>query len=92
MSLEDRMRRLEEKFARLDIPDLTEVLAAFTRIASRATSRLYREASPGSTAGQDDDLAAVQKWQKMSGANLEAEAEKVRAKLEDMGQGLRSPD
>ena len=59
---------------------------AFSRIASRAASRLYREESPDSAAGQEDDLAAVRKWIKMTGANLEAEAERARQKLRNAGK------
>jgi hypothetical protein len=83
-NLEDRIRRLEEKLARLDMPDLQEVTEATSRIASRAASRLHRDPSPDSYAGQDNDKAIVRKWVKMAGVNLDAE--RAYQKLEAIGE------
>jgi hypothetical protein len=45
MGIRDRLRRLEERMARLDVPSLDEVGAAFGRVTERAWARIRGEPS-----------------------------------------------
>ena len=62
MGLEDRIRRLEQQFARLDVPSLEEVGAAFGRAAERALARFRGEPSTPYKDQRKHDKDTIQRW------------------------------
>ena len=80
MSLEDRIRRLEERMARLDVPSLDEVGAAFGRVTERVRARFRGEGEPYEDR-RERDREAIERWAEAEGVDMEGEAERAREKL-----------
>ena len=85
MSLEDRLRRLEKQMARLDVPSLEEVGAAFRRATERARSRFRGEPEPFVDQSQDDQ-DAIGRWARATGVDLDTEAQRAKQMLLDVGR------
>ena len=81
MSLEDCIRRLEERVARLDVPSLDEVGAAFGRVTERAKARFRGEPDEPYEEKRQQDRDAIERWAKAEGADLEYEAQRAKQKL-----------
>ena len=84
MSLEDRIRRLEERMARLDVPSLDEVGAAFGRVTERAWARFRDEPSAPYEDRRQEDKGTIERWARAEGTDLENEAHKARQKLRNV--------
>jgi hypothetical protein len=80
MSLEDRIRRLEQQFARLDVPSLEAVGAAFGRTTERALARFRGEETPYEDRRKQDRDEIV-RWARAEGVGMDIEAEKAKQKL-----------
>ena len=78
---EKRLRRLEQQFARFDVPSLDEVGAAFGRVAERAKARFRGEIGVPCEEKRREDRDAIERWAKAEGVDLEGEAERARARL-----------
>ena len=89
MSLEDRIRRLEERMARLDVPSLDEVGAAFGRVTERAWARLRGEQDAPYEDRRKRDRDAIERWAEAEGVDLEGEAERAREKLRNVDRAQR---
>jgi hypothetical protein len=81
MSLEGRIRRLEQQLARLDVPSLDEVGAAFGRVAERARAALRGEPSVPYQDRREEDRDAIERWANAEGVDMEGEAQRAREKL-----------
>lgn len=81
MSLEDRIRRLEEKMARLDVPSLEEVGAAFGRVTERAKARFRGEDGVPYEQRREEDKGTIERWAKAEGVDLDTEAQRAKQKL-----------
>jgi hypothetical protein len=81
MSLEDRIRRLEERMARLDVPSLDEVRAAWEHVTERAWARIRGEPSVPYQDRREQDRDAIERWAEAEGVDLEGEAERARERL-----------
>jgi hypothetical protein len=88
MSLEDRIRRLEQQFALLDVPSLNDVRAAFERTTERALARFRGESEPYEDRRRED-RDAIERWAQAGGVDLEGEAERAREKLRNAGRTTR---
>ena len=84
MSLEDRIRRLEEKMARLDVPSLDEVGAAFRRVTERALARFRDEPSVPYEDRRQQDRDVIDRWARAGGVDMHGEAERAREKLRNV--------
>jgi hypothetical protein len=80
MSLEDRIRRLEERMARLGVPSLDEVGAAFGRVTERAWARVRGEPSVPYEDRRQQDRGTIERWAEAEGVDLEGEAERAKEK------------
>jgi len=81
--MEDRIRRLEQQFARLDVPSLDEVRAAFGRTTERALARFRGEEMPyDDRRGRDRDT--IRRWADGEGVDLDIRAEEARQKLRNV--------
>jgi hypothetical protein len=81
MSLEDRIRRLEERMARLAVPSsLDEVGAAFGRVTERAWARVRGEPSVPYEDRRQQDRGIIERWAEAEGVDLEGEAERAKEK------------
>ena len=89
MGIRDRLRRLEERF-RDRGPSPEEVNIAFEQLADSARARLRGESIDEER--RKVDRETIERWKKATGTGLEAEAERTRQKLQDMGKVLHSLD
>jgi hypothetical protein len=72
MSLEDRIRRLEERMARLAVPSsLDEVGAAFGRVTERAWAWVRGEPSVPYEDRRQQDRGTIERWAEAEGVDLE---------------------
>ncbi len=85
---EKRLRRLEKRMARLDVPSLDEVGAAFIRAAERAKSRFRGEDPVAFEEQRHRDHDTVVRWQRATGVDLEGEAQRAKQKLRDVGRRI----
>ena len=86
---EKRLRRLEQKMAKTNVPSLEEVQSAFQRLASSARAKLRGESASGEQRAQD--RLVVDRWAKTEGTDLAALAERARTKLQNV-DGVRHED
>ena len=84
MSLEDRIRRLEERMARVGVPSLDEVGAAFGRVTERALARFRDEPSVPYKDRRQHDRDTIERWAEAEGVDLEGEAEQAKEKLRNV--------
>ena len=84
--LEDRIRKLERQLARLDVPSLEEVGAAFGRAAARAWAKYRSEPQPYEEQ-RTHDQDVIERWAQSEGIDLDVLAERARQKLEALGGG-----
>ena len=82
--LEDRIRKLERQLARLDVPSLEEVGAAFARAAERAWAKYRSEPQPYEEQ-RARDKGVIQRWSQSEGIDLDVLAGRARQKLEALG-------
>ena len=77
-SFDEKLRRLEERMARLDVPSLDEVGAAFGRVTERAWARIRGEPDAPYEDRCQHDRDIVKKWAEAEGVDMEGEAERAK--------------
>jgi hypothetical protein len=82
-SFDERLRRLEERMARLDVPSLDEARTAFQRTTERALVRFRGEGEPYEDR-RERDRDTIRRWAEGEGVDLASRAEKARQKLRNM--------
>ena len=85
MTFEDRLRKVEQQLARLSVPSLEAVGAAFARAAERARAKFDGEEHEPFADKRDEDANIVSRWAEASGVDLNVLAERARQKLEALG-------
>jgi hypothetical protein len=83
-SFDERLRRLEERMARLGVPSLDEVGAAFGRVAERAKARFRGEPAVPYEHQRQQDRDTIERWAKAEGVDMEGEAQRAMQKLRNV--------
>jgi hypothetical protein len=83
-SFDERLRRLEERMARLGVPSLDEVGAAFGRVAEHAKARFRGEPDVPYEHQRKQDRETIERWAKAEGVDLENEAQRAKQKLRNV--------